>query len=60
MLHACAVLHAGKAEVQHEVQHKVQLDLTEKDSQFSLEDASDDAELVSILPCCLEICLAGH
>ena len=49
-------LHAGKPEVQH----KVQLDLTGKDLQYSLEDASNDAELVSNLPCCLEICLAQH
>ncbi len=56
MLHVCTLLHADKAEVQH----KVQLDLTGNDPQCSLEDAPHDAELVSILPCCLEICLAQH
>ena len=56
MFHVCTHLHAGKAEVQH----KVQLDLTGKHPQHSLEDPSYDIELVSILPCCSVICLAGH
>ena len=57
MLHVCTICMLARLKCS---QHKVQLALTGKDPQHSLEDSSHDVELVSILPCCLVMCLAGH